>query len=391
MTDVGVQRLFAEASYIDSNRFYQVFFMIPMVDLNIQYLQLQNEIDSGIHDVLDTCQFILGPNVTAFEEEAARYLGVPHAVAVASGTDALHLALAAAGIGPGDEVITTPFTFIATAEAIRYVGATPVFVDIDPQTFNIDPNMIEAAISPATRAVLPVHLFGQPADMAAISDICDRNSLLLVEDCAQSFGAKTLDGRMSGAIGSFGCFSFFPSKNLGCYGDGGMVAVGSKEMADSVRVLRNHGSRQRYHHHVIGFNSRLDEIQAVILRAKLKHIDEYNNNRRSVAKLYNELLSGLDLVVPYEDGKGVHVYHQYTILTAHRERIMETLAEHGIASAIYYPIPLHRQDVFADSYRECSLPVAENIVTQCLSLPVFPEMSEEQVSTVAAVIREFFA
>ncbi|MRR53228.1 MAG: DegT/DnrJ/EryC1/StrS family aminotransferase [Deltaproteobacteria bacterium] len=365
--------------------------MIPMVDLNLQYRLLQDEIDGGIRDVLEKCQFILGPNVAAFETEAAEYLGVPHAVAVASGTDALHLALAAAGVGPGDEVITSPFTFIATAEAIRYVGATPVFVDIDPQTFNINPDKIEAAITPASRAILPVHLFGQPADMSAISAICDRHSLLLVEDCAQSFGATTLGSTKTGAIGSFGCFSFFPSKNLGCYGDGGMVTLASAELADSVRVLRNHGSRQRYHHHVIGFNSRLDEIQAVILRAKLKHIDEYNANRRRVAKLYNELLSGLDLVVPHEDGKGVHVYHQYTILSPRRDRIMKALAEQEISSAIYYPIPLHRQDVFADAYRDCSLPVAENVVQNCLSLPIFPEMTEEQIVRVADVIKNSFA
>ncbi|MDD2319472.1 MAG: DegT/DnrJ/EryC1/StrS family aminotransferase [Geobacteraceae bacterium] len=365
--------------------------MIPMVDLNVQYRQLQHEIDGGIRDVLEKCQFILGPNVAAFEAESAEYLGVPHAIAVASGTDALHLALAAAGIGPGDEVITSPFTFIATAEAIRYVGATPVFVDIDPATFNIDPEQIEAAITPATRVVLPVHLFGQPADMAAIHDICNRHSLLLVEDCAQSFGAATHGNRMTGSLGSYGCYSFFPSKNLGCYGDGGMVTAATADSADRVRVLRNHGSRQRYHHHVIGFNSRLDEIQAVILRAKLKHIDQYNSNRRRVAHRYNELLAGLDLVVPHEDGKGRHVYHQYTVLTPHRERIMQKLGEQGIASAIYYPIPLHRQEVFAESCRDCSLPVAEKVAEHCLSLPIFPEMSEEQVSTVATVVRESFA
>jgi dTDP-4-amino-4,6-dideoxygalactose transaminase len=365
--------------------------MIPMVDLNLQYHRLQDEIDGGIRDVLEKCQFILGPNVAAFETEAAEYLGAPQAVAVASGTDALHLALAAAGIGPGDEVITSPFTFIATAEAIRYVGATPVFVDIDPQTFNIDPAKIEAAITPATRAIIPVHLFGQPADMFAISAICGKYALLMVEDCAQSFGAATFGGTKTGSIGSYGCFSFFPSKNLGCYGDGGMVTLATAELADTVRVLRNHGCRQRYHHHVIGFNSRLDEIQAVVLRAKLKHIDEFNANRRRVAKLYNELLSGLELVVPYEDGKGVHVYHQYTILSAHRERIMKTLAEQEISSAIYYPIPLHRQDVFAEDYRDCSLPVTENVVQQCLSLPIFPEMTEEQVVKVAGAVRMSFS
>lgn len=365
--------------------------MIPMVDLNQQYHHLQDEIDGGIRDVLEKCQFILGPNVAAFEAEAAKYLGVQHAVTVASGTDALHLALVAAGIGPGDEVITSPFTFIATAEAIRYVGATPVFVDIDPQTFNINPNKIEAAITPATRAILPVHLFGQPADMPALSDICAKYSLVMVEDCAQSFGATAHAGKQTGSIGALGCFSFFPSKNLGCYGDGGMVTLKSDELADSIRVLRNHGSRERYHHHVIGYNSRLDEIQAVILRAKLKHIDAYNNNRRRVAKLYNELLAEFDVVVPHEDGKGVHVYHQYTVLTADRERIMKTLAEQEISSAIYYPIPLHRQDVFAESYRDCSLPVAENVALNCLSLPIFPEMTEEQVVKVTDTIRKSFS
>lgn len=287
--------------------------MIPMVDLKVQYLKLKDEIDRGILEALEKTQFILGPNVSAFEEEAAAYLGVKHAIGVASGTDALHLALAAAGIKEGDEVITSPFTFIATAEAIRYVGATPVFVDIDPRTYNIDPAAIEAAITPRTRAVLPVHLFGQPADMGAIEAICARHGLLLVEDCAQSFGAAAA-GRMTGSIGALGAFSFFPSKNLGCYGDGGLVTASCSETAEMVKVLRNHGSKIRYHHSVIGYNSRLDEIQAVILRAKLKHIDEYNQGRRRVAHLYSELLAGTGIVTPYEDGKGVHVYHQYLSL-----------------------------------------------------------------------------
>jgi len=363
---------------------------IPMVDLNIQYQQLKDEIDGGITAVMEKCQFILGPNVNAFEQEAAAFLGVKHAVTVASGTDALHLALVAAGIGPGDEVITTPFTFIATAEAIRYVGATPVFVDIDPRTFNIDPEKIAAAVSPATRAVLPVHLFGQPADMAAITDICDRHGLLLIEDCAQSFGA-TVGKRMTGAIGSLGCFSFFPSKNLGCYGDGGMISTDSAELDEKLRMLRNHGSRQRYHHGVIGFNSRLDEIQAVVLRAKLKRIESYNLNRARVAGLYNELLADTGVTIPQLDQRGVHVYHQYTILTAQRDRIMQTLAGEGIASAVYYPIPLHRQDVFAAEYRGLSLPVAEAVAESCLSLPIFPEMTAGQVEQVALAVKKALA
>jgi dTDP-4-amino-4,6-dideoxygalactose transaminase len=360
--------------------------MIPMVDLKKQYLQIKEEIDSGILDALEKTQFILGPNVSSFENEAAAYLGAGHAVAVASGTDALHLALAAAGIGAGDEVITTPFTFIATAEAIRYVGATPVFVDIDPGTFNIDPAAIEAAITPKSRAVIPVHLFGQPVDMAAIASLCDKHGLSIIEDCAQSFGAAT-GGRMTGTFGAFGCFSFFPSKNLGCYGDGGMVTTNSPELAEELRILRNHGSRIRYHHSVIGYNSRLDEIQAVVLRAKLKRIDAYNAGRRRVAALYSSLLQDSPVIPPHEDGKGTHVYHQYTVLTDRRETIMDALTASRIASAVYYPIPLHRQEVFALDYSYTSLPVAEETAGRCMSLPIFPEMTDEQVREVVGVIK----
>ena len=360
--------------------------MIPMVDLKTQYLSLKEEITAGILDALEKTQFILGPNVSALEQEAAAYLGAGHAVAVASGTDALHLALAAAGIGPGDEVITSPFTFIATAEAIRYVGATPVFVDIEPQSFNIDPQRIEAAITSKTRAILPVHLFGQPADMAAIEGICQRHGLLLIEDCAQSFGAAC-GSRMTGTIGALGCFSFFPSKNLGCYGDGGMVTTNSAELAEQVRVLRNHGSKVRYHHSVIGYNSRLDEIQAVILRAKLKHITTYNEERRRVAHRYSAQLAGTGITPPHEDGKGVHVYHQYTVLTDKRDAIMAALSAAQIASAIYYPIPLHRQEVFAAEYAGVSLPVSEEVAARCMSLPVFPEMTDAQVDEVVRVIK----
>lgn len=364
--------------------------MIPMVDLKGQYLAIKEEIDRGILEALEKTQFILGPNVTAFEEEAAAFLGTRYAVGVASGTDALHLALAAAGITAGDEVITTPFTFIATAEAIRYVGATPVFVDIDPRTFNIDPALIEAAITPKTRAVLPVHLFGQPADMAAIEAICSKHGLLLIEDCAQSFGAEAA-GRMTGSRGALGAFSFFPSKNLGCYGDGGLVTTSSPELAEQVKVLRNHGSKVRYHHSVIGFNSRLDEVQAVILRVKLKRLREYNEGRRRVAHLYSSLLAGSGVVTPFEDGKGVHVYHQYTLLSDHREVIMKALGEAGIASAVYYPIPLHRQDVFAADYAGVTLPVAEEVAARCMSLPIFPEMTAAQVEEVVAVIKRVVA
>lgn len=359
--------------------------MIPMVDLKTQYQTLKPEIVAGLHAALENTQFILGPNVTAFEKETAEYLGAEHAIACASGTDALHLALLAAGIGPGDEVITTPFTFIATAEAIRYVGAEPVFVDIEPDTFNIDAAAIESAITPRTRAVIPVHLFGQPADMTRITALCEAHRLVLVEDCAQSFGAS-IDGRMTGSIGDYGCFSFFPSKNLGCYGDGGLVTTKSAKAAADLRALRNHGSHVRYHHDRIGLNSRLDELQAVILRAKLKHIDTYNRERRRVAHRYNELLKGC-VTTPVEDGNGLHVFHQYTILTDRREAIQKALGDAGIACAVYYPIPLHRQDVFAEQFRNLSLPRAENVARRCLSLPIWPEMSDGQIVRVTEAVR----
>ncbi len=363
--------------------------MIPMVDLKTQYHTLKTEIDQAVLGAIESTQFILGPNVTSFEKETASYLGSGHAVSCASGTDALHLAILAAGIGPGDEVITTPFTFIATAEAICYAGATPVYVDIDPKTFNIDPKLIEAVITPRTKAIIPVHLFGQPADMTAITAICTAHKLILIEDCAQSFGAAA-GSTMTGTIGSFGCFSFFPSKNLGCYGDGGLITCNSTEDAERLKVLRNHGSSVRYHHSIIGFNSRLDDIQAAILRVKLRKIDEFTAGRRRVAHLYSELLADL-VTVPHEDGNGVHVYHQYTVLTDRRDTIMAKLSEKQIASAIYYPIPLHRQDVFAEAYAEVALPVAEDVASRCMSLPVYPEMPEESVRLVAHTIREALA
>jgi dTDP-4-amino-4,6-dideoxygalactose transaminase len=360
--------------------------MIPMVDLKTQYHNLKCEIDRAVLDALESCQFILGPNVSSFEKEAADYLGANHAVAVASGTDALHLAILAAGIGPGDEVITSAFTFIATAEAICYVGATPVFVDIDSRTFNIDPRMIEMAITPRTKAIIPVHLFGQPADMTTITAICDKHKLLLIEDCAQSFGA-TAGGKKTGTFGIAGCYSFFPSKNLGCYGDGGLITCATDEVADKVRMLRNHGSRERYHHSVIGYNSRLDDIQAAVLRVKLRHIDEFNKGRQKVAQLYSKLLRDV-AQIPVVDDNGLHVFHQYTILTNHRETIMARLSQAGIASAVYYPIPLHRQAVFADAYTDVILPVAEHIAERCLSLPIYPEMPEETVRLVADSVTE---
>jgi dTDP-4-amino-4,6-dideoxygalactose transaminase len=363
---------------------------IPMVDLKLQYHALKRDIDAAIAGVLADTRFVLGPNVQAFEQEVADYLGVTHAVSCASGTDALHLALAAAGVGPGDEVITTPFTFIATAEAVRYVGATPVFVDIDPRTFNIDVAAVAAAVTARTAAVIAVHLFGQPADIAGLRALCEARGLLLVEDCAQSFGARVA-GVATGAIGAFGCFSFFPSKNLGGFGDGGLVTTHSADMAARLRALRNHGSAVQYHHDMIGYNSRLDELQAAILRVKLRHIDRFNAERRRVARRYDELLAGLPLQTPHADGRGTHVYHQYTVLCDARERLREALAAAGIASAIYYPLPLHRQRAFADLCAGQRLPVAESVAQRCLSLPIYPELSDGDIRSVAATIRATLA
>lgn len=359
---------------------------IPMVDLKGQYEILRAEIEEGFRQVFTNSQFILGPNVRALEEEIAGYCGLRHAIAVASGTDALHLALRAAGIGEGDEVITTAFTFIATAEAISYVGARPVFVDIDPRTFNIDVSLIEAAVSPRTRAVLPVHLFGQPADLEPIAALCRKLGVPLIEDCAQSFGA-TYGGRQTGAWGALGCYSFFPSKNLGCYGDGGMVVTDDDDLAAQVRMLGNHGSRQRYHHAAIGYNSRLDELQAVVLRAKLKHLDDYNRRRRLNARLYTERLRGTAVTPPVEDGRGSHVYHQYTILADRREAVRQALTAAGIASAVYYPIPLHRQEVYREEFAGVSLPVTEQVAARVLSLPMYPELAEAQIDRVCEVIK----
>jgi len=363
---------------------------VPMVDLGVHYERLRSKLDPAIAEVMSGTRYILGPNVQALESELAGYLGVAHAISCASGTDALHLALRAAGIGPGDEVITTPFTFIATAEAICYCGAEPVFVDIDPRSFNIDPEGVAAAVTDRTRAILPVHLFGQPADMAALSAIADEHRLILIEDCAQSFGAR-LDGRQTGSLGLAGAFSFFPSKNLGACGDGGLVTTSDDALAAEIRMLRNHGRRvDGYQHEVVGYNSRLDELQAAILRVKLPHIEEFNRQRRRVAASYREHLGDTSsLELPFEDGLGHHVYHQYTMLVpeGRREALQSALRQAGIASAVYYPTPLHRQPAFSGYSRASSLANSEAVAERCLSLPIFPEMTEEQIERVAECLK----
>lgn len=360
---------------------------IPMVDLQAQYHDVAGEIDAAIQAVVRSGQFVLGPAVAAFERETAAYCGVRHAVSVASGTDALHLALRAAGVGPGDEVVTTPFTFIATAGAISQTGARPVFVDIDSGTFNIDPALVEAAVNERTRAVLPVHLYGQPADLAPIRKLCRRRNLVLIEDCAQSFGAE-YGGRKSGAYGDMGCFSFYPSKNLGAYGDGGMIVTDDDAAAERLRRLRDHGRVAAYRHAMIGYNSRLDELQAAVLRVKLRRLDAYNRRRRENARRYGERLANSDVVPPVDNGKGLHVYHQYTIRTANRDVIRNALAAAGIASAVYYPVPLHRQEVYAADNPGASFPAAEAAAEQVLSLPMYPELAEEQIDEVVRVVRQ---
>ncbi|MEQ1560310.1 MAG: DegT/DnrJ/EryC1/StrS family aminotransferase [Methyloglobulus sp.] len=360
--------------------------MIPMVNLKAQYAEIKDEIEQGLAETIENCTFILGPNVQAFEQETAKYLGAKHVIGVASGTDALHLALLAEGIGAGDEVITTAFTFIATAEAIKYVGATPVFVDIDPKSFNICPEAIAKAITPKTKAVIPVHLFGQPADIDKIAKICADHNLKLIEDCAQSFGAR-INGKQTGTFGDVGAFSFFPSKNLGAFGDGGLVVTNSDESAAKIKRFRNHGSDVRYYHDVIGYNSRLDEMQAVILRAKLKRIDQYNQGRRRVAHLYSALLATNPAVTtPFEDGIGEHVYHQYTLLSDRRDHVMKALQDNQIACAVYYPVPLHQQNVFKDECKNVSLPITESVAANCFSLPICPYLDDASIKKIVDVI-----
>jgi dTDP-4-amino-4,6-dideoxygalactose transaminase len=361
--------------------------MKPMIDLKKQYMEIKDEVLSMLNEVLESSQYVLGKRVVEFEDHIKKYHGVQEAIGVASGTDALHLSLKALGIGEGDEVITTPFTFFATVEAILYTGAKPVFVDIEPDTYNIDVSLIEQRITERTKALLPVHIFGHPADMKNIMDIAAKYNLKVIEDCAQSFGAY-LNGKKTGSFGDAGCFSFYPSKNLGAYGDGGMVTLNDLQAADEIRKLRNHGSRGGYRHECLGYNSRLDEIQAGILLVKLKRIDEYNKKRRENASLYNSLL--LDVVGCPEEKEGAyHVYHQYTIRSNKRDFIQQCLKEHGIPSVVYYPIPLHLQEATRFlGHREGDFPVTEQVSQEVLSLPIYPELGKEDIRFTSEIIHK---
>jgi UDP-2-acetamido-2-deoxy-ribo-hexuluronate aminotransferase len=360
--------------------------IVPMIDLKRQFQEIKEEIFQVMTEIFGSGQYILGPRVSEFEKKIADYHGVSEAVGVASGTDAIHLSINAFGIGEGDEVITTPFTFFATVEAILYSGAMPVFVDVDAETFNIDTSQIETKITDKTKAILPVHLFGQMADMQEISKLAKKYGLKVIEDCAQSFGAN-LNGKKAGSFGDAGCFSFYPSKNLGGYGDGGIITINDSMIADKVRKLRNHGSRSSYIHEDIGFNSRLDEIQAGVLLVKFKYIDKYNLARRQKAALYTVLLSD-KVRCPVEKKGAYHVFHQYTIRNDKRDEIKKRLRDKGISSVVYYPVPLHLQEALRFlGYKEGDFPVAEKSAKEVLSLPIYPEIEEPVIEKIAEIIK----
>ncbi len=365
---------------------------IPIVDLAAQYKSIEAEIDSAIKSVLTNSKFILGPSVAELERKIAAYCECEYAVAVGSGTDALLFALLALGIGRGDEVITTPFTFIASAAAISRAGAKPVFVDVDARTFNLDVKLIEQKITSKTRAILPVHLFGQPAQMDEIQQLARNYDLRVIEDAVQSIGAR-YQGKRVGALGDAGALSFYPTKNLGAYGDGGMVLTNQRAVAEQVKLLRQQGETRKYVHAEIGFNSRLDTLQAQVLCVKLGHLDVWNAKRREAAARYDALFAHSCVVPPFEARGGCHVYHQYTIQTPHhRDELQAYLKKHGIEAIAYYPLSLHQQPAFRSlGYAEGQLPVSERLANSVLSLPCFPEITREQQEYVVATIHDFYA
>ena len=370
--------------------------VVPLLDLKAQYEAIEDEIREALNRVLESQRFILGPEVEAFEEEVAAYSQTKYGIGVSSGTDALLVSLMAISVGPGDEVITTPYTFFATAGAISRLCAKPVFVDIDPLTYNIDPEKIEAAITPHTKAIIPVHLYGQMADMDPIMEIAERHNLYVIEDAAQAIGAE-YKGRRAGSIGHLGCFSFFPSKNLGGGGDGGMVVTNDPDLAEKVRVLRVHGAKPKYHHHVVGGNFRLDALQAAVLRVKLRHLDEWTAARQRNAARYRKLFAEAGLLegenaitLPHDAGWGRHIYNQFVIrVPKRRDALREYLASRGIGTAVYYPVPLHLQACFADlGYRPGDFPQSEQAARTTLAIPVYPELSEAQQEAVVMAFTE---
>ncbi len=360
---------------------------IPLLDLQAQYCSIKDEIDAAVMKVIESCHFILGSKVQELEEKVAAFCGAKYGVGVANGTDALILSLEAMGIGAGDEIITTPFTFFATTECISRVGAKPVFVDIDPKTFNLDIDLIEEKINENTRAIMPVHIFGQPVDMDIVMAIAKKHNLKVIEDACQAIGAE-FNGKRIGGLGDTGCFSFFPSKNLGCAGDGGMVVTNDKDLAERVHLLRQHGSPKKYHHTILGHNSRLDALQAAILLVKLKYLDSWNDKRRENAYIYSELLKNVDVTTPFEMDNVKHVYHLYIIRTKKRDELEKALREAGISTGIYYPVPLHLQEVYADlGYKWGDLLESEKASKETIALPLYAELEREQIESVVEVVK----
>jgi dTDP-4-amino-4,6-dideoxygalactose transaminase len=360
---------------------------IPLMDLKAQIRALKPQILEGFAEILDNTAFCLGPHVSAFEKDFAAYCQAQHGVAVNSGTSALHLALLALGIKAGDEVITTPYTFVATAWAISYCGATPVFADIDPATFNLDPSAVEKAITPRTKAVVAVHLYGQPADLDPLLAVCNKNGVPLVEDAAQAHGA-TYKGRRVGSFGAVSAFSFYPSKNLGAAGEGGMALTADATLAAKMRALREHGSVKRYYHETVGFNYRMENVQGLVLRTKLPLLDGWNSRRAEIAALYGELLNGGPVRLPDVGAERTHVYHLYVVRHAQRDSLATHLRAQGIGTALHYPLPLHRQQAYVElNLGDGTFPHAERASAECISLPMFPEMSDTQVRSVAAAVR----
>jgi dTDP-4-amino-4,6-dideoxygalactose transaminase len=363
---------------------------VPFLDLKAQGTAIRGEVDAAIGKVLDEAAFAGGPFVKAFEDEFARFCGSAHAVGVGNGTDALWAALIALGVGPGDEVITVPNTFIATAEAISFCGAQPVFVDVDEQTCTMDPSRFQQAITQRTKAVIPVHLFGQTADMNPIMAIARKHGLVVIEDACQAHGAL-YQGRPAGSIGDAGCFSFYPGKNLGAYGEAGAVVTSNDDAAAKMRVFREHGQPKKYFHDMVGWNCRMDGLQAAVLSVKLKHLPAWTEARRKHAQQYNQLLEGIPgIVLPHEAGYAQHVYHIYAMRNSRRDELMTALGDKGIATGIHYPVPLHLTGAYQHlGYKEGSFPVSERIARELVSLPMFPELNKEQIEYVVAGIKEF--
>lgn len=363
---------------------------IPLVDLHAQYVPLKDEIFAGMEKVFDSMHLFLGENVQALEKEFAQFCGTQYGIGVSDGTSALHIVLRAMGIGPGDEVITVSHTFIATGEAIILAGATPVFVDIDPNTCVMDVSKVVARITPHTKAIIPVQLYGQTVDMDPLMEIAHRYGLKVIEDGAQAHGASYKERRV-GSLGDVAAFSFYYSKNLGGYGEGGFIATSDPEINRKARMIRDHGSERRYYHDLIGLNGRLDEIQAVVLRAKLPHLLEYNDLRRQHAHQYNELLAGLPIKTPVEAPNNYHIYYTYVIQAPSRDALQVWLKDRGIGTGIHFPVPLHLQNAMSYlGYKVCDFPVTEDIVQKVISLPMYPELTSEQIEFVARSIKEFY-